>query len=118
MSGALVMFSLALILLANSDVLPLAAAALVVAGGMSVTYLALNNALLLEQTPPELHGRVMSLMTLDRGLIPIGAIIGGALAEAFGPGAGLTIMAGVCLGLTVVTVGLSRPSRSSGSSSR
>lgn len=104
MSGALAVFSLALVVLANSGTLVLAAAALVVAGSMSVTYLALNNALLLEQTPPELHGRVMSLMTLDRGLIPIGAIIAGALAEAVGPGPGLTIMAGVCLGLTVVTV--------------
>lgn len=103
MSGVLIGFSLALILLAQSRWLPLSALALLLAGGTMITYLALNNSLLLEQTPPEFHGRVMSLMSLDRGLVPIGAIIGGALAETLGPQPGLTILAGACLTLTLLT---------------
>ena len=102
MTGALATFSVALVVLAFSPWLPLAIAALFVAGSMTVTYMALNSSLLLEQAPPELHGRVMSLMTLDRGLIPLGAILAGALAEGLGPRLGLTIMAAACLLLTVM----------------
>ena len=29
--------------------------------------------------PPEMHGRVMSLMSLDRGLVPLGATLAGVL---------------------------------------
>jgi hypothetical protein len=101
MGGALVSFSLALILLANSSSLWLAAPALFLAGGSFVTYTGLNNSLLLEETPSEFHGRVMSLLTLDRGLIPIGAILAGALAEGVGPRIGLTLMASLCLGLAL-----------------
>ncbi len=102
MMGVLCVFSLALILLSRSTWLPLSGLALIVAGSMQTTYMAMNNSLLLEQTPQELHGRVMSLMSLDRGLISIGAILAGAAAEALGPRTGLTIIAGSCLGLTVL----------------
>ena len=103
MFGTLAVFSLALILLAQSRWLLLYIPALLIAGSMQVTYMALNSSLLLEQTPPEFHGRVMSLMSLDRGLVPLGAIIAGVLAEALGPQMGLTIMAVVCFVLTAVT---------------
>jgi hypothetical protein len=73
------------------------------AASMSTSYMALTNSLLLELSPPELHGRVMSLMSLDRGLVPLGATIAGALASALGPQDGLTVMALVCLGLTALT---------------
>ncbi|MBM3947064.1 MAG: MFS transporter, partial [SAR202 cluster bacterium] len=102
MLGMLMLFSLSLILLGQSSWLPLSIAALLLAGSMTTTYMALNNSLLLEGTPPEFHGRVMSLMSLDRGLISIGAIVAGALAQLVGPQLGLTIMAGACLTLAVL----------------
>jgi hypothetical protein len=43
----------------------------------------------------------MSLFSLDRGLIPAGAALGGFLAEALGPSEGLTIMALACIVSTV-----------------
>ncbi|MBI4328956.1 MAG: MFS transporter [Chloroflexi bacterium] len=102
MIGALVVFSLSLVLLAQSQWLLLSTLALLLAGGMTTTYMALNNSLLLEQTPRELHGRVMSLLSLDRGMISLGAILGGGLAELLGPQWGLTLMAVGCLGLVVL----------------
>ncbi|MBI4312211.1 MAG: MFS transporter, partial [Chloroflexi bacterium] len=102
MLGLLVVFGLALILLSQSRWLPLSAVALLVAGSVSTTYMALNNSLILEQTPPEFHGRVMSLMSLDRGLVSLGAILSGGLAQLWGPQLGLTVLAGVCLGLTLL----------------
>ena len=102
MMGFLVVFGLALVLLAQSKWIPLSAIALIVAGGMTTTYNALNTSLLLEQSPPEFHGRVMSLMSLDRGLVSVGAIISGFLAEALGPQMGLTIIAAACIGFTLM----------------
>ncbi len=102
MMGVLSVFSLALILLSRSTWMPLSAVALILAGSMQTTYMALNNSLLLEQTPQEFHGRVMSLMSLDRGLISVGAILAGVAAETLGPRTGLTIIAGSCLALTAL----------------
>jgi hypothetical protein len=65
-------------------------------------YMNLNNNLLLEQTPQAYHGRVMSLMSMNMGLTPLGAILGGALADALGAQAGLTVMASMCLGLATL----------------
>ncbi len=102
MMGFLVVFGLALVLLAQSKWIPLSAVALIVAGGMTTTYNALNTSLLLEQSPPEFHGRVMSLMSLDRGLVSVGAIMSGFLAEALGPQMGLTVVATACIAFTLI----------------
>ena len=102
MMGFLVVFGLALIMLAQSRLVPLSAVALIIAGGMTTTYNALNTSLLLEQSPPEFHGRVMSLMSLDRGLVSVGAIISGFLAEALGPQMGLTVIAAACVVFTLL----------------
>jgi predicted MFS family arabinose efflux permease len=102
MMGALTVFSLSLVLLSLSASLIPAFIRLFLAGTASVTYMALNSSLLFEQAPPEFHGRVMSLMTMDRGVMPVGAILGGALAHAFGPQTGLTLMGVFCLAATAM----------------
>jgi len=54
---------------------------LALAGSMSVTYMAFTNGILLQHSAPEMHGRVVSLLSLDRGLIPLGAILAGVLVS-------------------------------------
>jgi hypothetical protein len=44
----------------------------------------------------------MSLFSLDRGLVPLGATLGGFLAEMLGAQTGLLIMASICLGCTLL----------------
>ena len=102
MMGFLVVFGLALVGLAQSRWIPLSAVALILAGAMTTTYNALNTSLLLEQSPAEFHGRVMSLMSLDRGLVSVGAVISGFLAEGLGPQMGLTVIATACIGFTIL----------------
>jgi MFS family permease len=102
MMAFLVIFGLALVLLAQSKWIPVSGLALIVAGGMVTSYNALNTSLLLEKSPPEFHGRVMSLMSLDRGLVSVGGILAGVLAEMLGPQSGLTVMAGMCIAITVL----------------
>lgn len=97
MIGMIVVLSLSLFLFARGGSLFTAVPALLIAGAMQTSFNSLNNAFVLGRTPPELHGRVMSLFSLDRGLVPLGATLAGALAAALGPEDALTIMAAICL---------------------
>jgi MFS transporter, DHA1 family, staphyloferrin A biosynthesis exporter len=98
----LVVFGLALLLLSRSRSFPLSAVALIIAGGMTTAYHSLNISLLLEQTSMKFQGRVMSLMSLDRGLVSVGAVISGALAETLGPQLGLAVIALACIVVTLL----------------
>ena len=95
-------FALSLLLFARADALVLIVPALIAAGAMQTSFMSLNNAYVLSRTPRDLHGRVMSLFSLDRGLVPVGAALAGFLAEALGPADALTVMASICLICTVL----------------
>ena len=90
-------YGIALIVFARAEVVVIAVPALIVTGALQTSFMSLNNALVLSRTRLEIQGRVMSLFSLDRGLIPFGATIGGFLAAVLGPQDGLTLMAIVCL---------------------
>jgi MFS family permease len=98
----LALFSIGLLVFSRSTVLAVSVVAIAATASMSSSYMSLNNSLLLELAPPAMHGRVMSLMSLDRGLIPLGATVAGLLAAAIGPEDALLVMASVCLALTLV----------------
>lgn len=106
MIGMIVVMSLSLFVFARGGSLFTAVPALLVAGAMQTSFNSLNNAFVLGRTPPELHGRVMSLFSLDRGLVPLGAALAGVLAAAFGPEDALTIMATICLVSTLLLAAL------------
>ena len=109
--GMLILLSAALVLLAQSRWFALSAVAAIFAGGAGTAFLAFTTSLLLEKSPPAFHGRVVSLMSLDRGLVSIGAIIAGALAEGMGPQWGLTVLAGACIAFTILMFLFLRPLR-------
>jgi hypothetical protein len=69
---------------------------------MQTSFISLNTSYVLGRTPMELQGRIMSLFSLDRGLIPLGATLGGALAAVLSPSNGLMIMASFCLAFTLI----------------
>ncbi len=98
----LVIFGMALLLLSLSRWFPLSAVTLIIAGGMTTAYLSLNASLLFEQSPQNFHGRILSLMSLDRGFVSVGAVLSGGLAEALGPQSGLAVIALTCIGITVL----------------
>jgi MFS family permease len=98
----IVILGLALVLLSQSRWIFLSAIALIIAGGMTTTYNSLNISLLFEQSPPNYHGRVLSLMSLDRGFVSVGAVLAGGLAEALGPQSGLAVLALSCIGITLL----------------
>jgi MFS transporter, DHA1 family, staphyloferrin A biosynthesis exporter len=53
-------------------------------GIMQTAYFSLSNATMLSAAPPELRGRVISLLSLDRAMVSAGASLGGLLAAAQG----------------------------------
>jgi MFS family permease len=101
MMAMLIIFGIALIVLANAPVVAIAVPALLVSGAMQTSYNSVAHAYVLGRTQPELHGRIMSLFSLDRGLVPLGAALGGLFAELVGPQLGLVTMATVCIVSTI-----------------
>ncbi len=104
----LLIFGVALNLFALSTTLYLSLAALTVVGMGSQGYMALNNTLILANTQARMRGRVMSIYMMSWGMMPLGVLPAGAIADALGaPGA--VSMAGGMLILSTVAVALFRP---------
>jgi MFS family permease len=74
-----------------------------------VTYQTQNQTLLQLLAPRHMRGRVMSIYLLNRGLVPIGTLLAGALAEHYGGPRALQIMSLAAIGVVVGIVLLAPP---------
>ena len=106
----LLIFGGALVGLGLSRWLPLTLLLLVVSGAMSISFIALTNTLMIGSSPPEMHGRMLSLLSLDRGVIPLGAMLAGVLADRLGVGPGLMIMGAIVIALSALAISRLIPS--------
>jgi MFS family permease len=96
-TGATV-FGVAILAVALSPTLPVAAVALAAVGAASIRFLATGSATLQLTSDPRFRGRVMALWTVAfLGSTPIGAPIVGAASEHVGPRGGLAVGAAACL---------------------
>jgi MFS family permease len=93
---------IALILFANCRVFPLSLALLIVIGASQMTFLTTNQTLLHLAIPDEFRGRVMGLYMLNQGLLPLGSLLIGTLADVWNAPAAVTLMAALLLTLTVL----------------
>ena len=100
--GLMLAFGVLLAIFSRSTFLPVSIILLMFIAAMSTSFMALTNSLLLELSPPDMHGRIVSLMSIDRGLVPVGAILAGALAGSLGAQDALLIIASLCVGLTLL----------------
>jgi hypothetical protein len=100
--AAMMLSGVALMGVGFAPVLMMAMGLVVGLGLFDSTQRVLTNSLLLTQTDPAYHGRVVSLYLLDRGFVPIGGVAAGYLAEALSASAALVILGAAM----VVTVGL------------
>jgi MFS family permease len=83
--GSLLLLSLSLIGFALSSGLWAALIFLAVSGFFEMIYLTTNQTLLQLSIPDALRGRVTGIVSLNMGLMPIGALIAGVGADLFGP---------------------------------
>jgi MFS family permease len=101
-------FSCAVFGLATSQWIPLSLGLGALIGIFNVTYQTQNQTLLQVMTPRHVRGRVMSVFLLDRGFVPLGALLAGFLASEFGGAVAMRIMSSLALGVVLLVVA-SRP---------
>lgn len=102
-------FGLSLAVFAFSQSYIIALVALVVIGFVSSGFQSLNSTLVMSNTEPAYHGRVMSVYMLTFSAMPLGVVPFGALADRYG--APITIgIGGLVLAVVIALVGIFHPS--------
>jgi MFS transporter, DHA1 family, staphyloferrin A biosynthesis exporter len=97
-------FGVVLFGFASSQAVALSSLCALCLGVCLVTYQTQNQTLLQILAPSHLRGRVMSIYLLNVGLIPLGTLLAGALAEHLGGPLALQIMSLAAVGVVVVVV--------------
>jgi MFS family permease len=106
--GLGVAFGLALVGFGATPPFAVAVALLIVAGFASSAYTALNNTLVMANSEPRLHGRVMSVYLLTLGATPVAAFPMSWLADRLG-GPPTVALGGVIVAVVVAGVALLYP---------
>lgn len=88
---------IAVILFALSSIFVISMAALILVGAFQMVYNSTNNTILQTVVREDVRGRVMSIYMMDQGLVPLGSLLAGALAEGFGPGIAVALMGGAAV---------------------
>jgi MFS family permease len=97
-------FGITLFGFASSQGLALSCLCALCIGVCSVTYQTQNQTLLQILAPRPMRGRVMSIYLLNRGIVPLGTLLAGALAERLGGPLALQLMSLAAIGVVVVVV--------------
>jgi MFS family permease len=90
------LFGLSLLAFSFVSWLPGALALLACAGVSSSVYMATNMTLLQTLAPAELRGRIISVYMLSWGLMPLGTLPLGAIADSFGAPLAVALGGGLC----------------------
>jgi hypothetical protein len=101
-------FGLALVAFGAAPSFAVAVVLLVVAGFTSAAYSALNNTLVMANSEPRLHGRVMSVYLLTLGVTPVAAFPMSWLADRIG-GPTTVALGGIVVAAVVAAVALGYP---------
>ncbi|MBI4180564.1 MAG: MFS transporter [Chloroflexi bacterium] len=101
-------FGLSLVLFSRSPVLWMAMVFTFLAGLANTSYTSQNQTIIQTLTPAVVRGRVLGVYSLDRGLVPVGSLLAGALAAWLGGPWAVTIMGTSCL-LLVIGVAVLKP---------
>lgn len=104
MMGGLIVFGSLILAFAQTPWPLVAAGLLVLVGASNQMYATTNHTLLLLIVPGEYRGRVMGLHQLDRGFIPMGSFMAGAVAEWLGAPTTTSLMAGALVAIAIAVV--------------
>lgn len=97
-------FGASLFVFASSHSVALSCACALCIGLCTVTYQTQNQTLLQILAPRHMRGRVMSIYLLNRGFVPLGTLLAGALAEHLGGSRALQCMSLAATGIVVLVV--------------
>ncbi len=99
--GGAIVFGLSLIAFSRSTWMPLSLLCLFIAGVSNASYTSQNQTIIQTLTPDRLRGRVLAIYMLNRGLMPLGSLLAGALAAWLGGPWAVTLMGASCATLAV-----------------
>lgn len=102
--GTLLGFSVSLIALVYSPNYLLAGVSVFLAGACSQAYRTVSRILMQSGVPRNLHGRVVSIALMDRGLIPVGTLLVGWWSQKFGTHSAGLLMGFGSAGVTILLV--------------
>lgn len=97
-------FGLSLLMFMFSRTVFVAAVMLFLVGLSSSVYRTMSRLILQTQVPDHLRGRILSIALMDRGFVPLGAILIGAVAELAGTLWAGIFMGGGCLVVTLAVI--------------
>jgi MFS family permease len=109
MMAGLVMFGAMLIVFALVPSMWLAVPVLLLVGFSNQTYQTFNNTLIQMNVEPEYRGRVLSLLFLRRGLLPLGTVLAGGLTAQFGAQFAVGSMAAALVIISVLSTPYALP---------
>ena len=104
MAALLVAAGIVLALLSFAPSLPLVALCVFAAAACSTNVMSLANLALLRLGREAMAGRAVSLMNFARGMIPVGALLAGALADALGPRSGLLTIGAAAIAVSLAVL--------------
>lgn len=105
---SLMAFGLGLVLFTLAGNFIVAAVLAFLVGLSSQLYRTMSRITMQVQTPDHLRGRILSIALMDRGFIPLGTLLLGAVAEWAGTMAAGLVMGGGCIAVTLLVL-LFRP---------
>ena len=106
--GMVSIFVAGLVGFAYATSLSMAALFQFIPGLANTAVMVISNAVILSVTPAPMRGRVMGIYYMNRGLMPLGALISAFLGEVVGVQHGITVLA-LLSGLAVLLVTLRQP---------
>ncbi|MCC6630059.1 MAG: MFS transporter, partial [Chloroflexi bacterium] len=96
-------FGLLLVLFSTARTLPMAMGLLALAGAAQSVYMSLNNTLLQTIVPDQFRGRVMSVYMLCWGLMPLGTLPVGLIAQTHGAPVAVALGGAICALFSLLT---------------
>lgn len=78
-------------------------------GAFQMIYHSMNNTIIQTITPNAMRGRVMSIYMLDHGLMPVGALIAGAVAQFYGADTAILLGGIITFCLFIVGIFIFKP---------
>jgi len=100
--GAVFGLGLSLIALSLARSLWVALPILVIVGAVQMAYMTTNQTVLQLSTPDEYRGRVMGIYMLNQGMLPLGSLFSGAVADLWSAPIALAVMGGLVAFMALV----------------
>ena len=99
-----ILAGLSLIVFSQTKLLIFSMIIIIFQGAFQMIYHSTNNTIIQTITPNSMRGRVMSIYMLDHGLMPVGALIAGGIAQFYG--ADIAILIGGTITFTLFILGI------------